>query len=578
MKRLISITLIFLSFFCFSQAQTTTSKADLYQKTFYVAPRLGYDFPSIKNSNPYVDYKGGLEFGLSADYYWKHWGLGVDFDYINNTAENTFPTTNLYQWWNGAPFSNFILSEDKIKRTFLGIGPDYRWKSKNDKMLVELNTRVGIGSVKGGRVNLLANGGGFNLSYQAGYNFKLKPAAKVQTKTTYFFSEKWGAHAGVYYLRHFGVNDYTEPGYISPTVYQDISSGFGSSSATSPTPAIVTSCGSSVTRRGHGCSVASVGVFAGVTYRLRTKDEKKDDKYSLVVTAKDKYTNQVIPYADVVVKNTAGNIIATAATNSFGVVIFDPIQPENYIIEGRLSNIDLAPSSALATEFVKGEPLQKEVLYTMLEFIVKGTVVECSSANGIERVKVTTEDKSNNAETSVYTNNNGQYALSLEGNKEYKIYGKKDMYMSQIETISTRGLNRSTTLFVKLEICMNEVNCDEALALKNLHYDVDQFTIRNDAKPQLDEVVQFMIDNPTVRLELSSHTDSRATSEYNQDLSQKRANAAVDYVVTQGISKSRITGIGFGESRLLNKCSDGVNCSEAKHQVNRRTEMKVSCK
>jgi len=76
---------------------------------------------------------------------------------------------------------------------------------------------------------------------------------------------------------------------------------------------------------------------------------------------------------------------------------------------------------------------------------------------------------------------------------------------------------------------------------------------------------------------VSSHTDSRGSDGYNQTLSQNRANAAVDYVVSQGIARSRIYGTGYGETRLLNTCADGVSCSEAQHQMNRRTEMKVIC-
>ena len=65
--------------------------------------------------------------------------------------------------------------------------------------------------------------------------------------------------------------------------------------------------------------------------------------------------------------------------------------------------------------------------------------------------------------------------------------------------------------------------------------------------------------------------------QYNKTLSQNRANAAVDYVVSQGIERNRISGMGYGETQLLNSCADGVTCSEAMHQINRRTEMKVIC-
>ena len=77
-------------------------------------------------------------------------------------------------------------------------------------------------------------------------------------------------------------------------------------------------------------------------------------------------------------------------------------------------------------------------------------------------------------------------------------------------------------------------------------------------------------------VELSSHTDSRASAEYNETLSQKRAQAAVDYIIARGIASNRITAQGYGESQLVNNCSDDVKCSEAEHQKNRRTEFKVT--
>jgi len=86
-----------------------------------------------------------------------------------------------------------------------------------------------------------------------------------------------------------------------------------------------------------------------------------------------------------------------------------------------------------------------------------------------------------------------------------------------------------------------------------------------------------MKDNPEVKVELASHTDSRASDSYNMTLSQNRANAAVEYLVAQGISRDRLIPVGYGERKLLNKCKDGVPCSEEEHQLNRRTEMKIIC-
>jgi outer membrane protein OmpA-like peptidoglycan-associated protein len=130
---------------------------------------------------------------------------------------------------------------------------------------------------------------------------------------------------------------------------------------------------------------------------------------------------------------------------------------------------------------------------------------------------------------------------------------------------------------VKLEICLEKADCGSSIKLKNINYDLDQYDIRTDAKPELNRLVQFMVDNPSVHVEVSSHTDSRGTAGYNQTLSQNRAKEAIAYVVSQGIPLYRITGIGYGESKLLNACLNGVQCSEIAHQLNRRTEMKVIC-
>ena len=84
-----------------------------------------------------------------------------------------------------------------------------------------------------------------------------------------------------------------------------------------------------------------------------------------------------------------------------------------------------------------------------------------------------------------------------------------------------------------------------------------------------------MNDNPLIIIELSSHTDSRASAKYNEQLSDKRAKSSAAYIVSKGISESRITGKGYGEYQLINNCADGMKCSEKEHQQNRRTEFKA---
>jgi outer membrane protein OmpA-like peptidoglycan-associated protein len=113
-------------------------------------------------------------------------------------------------------------------------------------------------------------------------------------------------------------------------------------------------------------------------------------------------------------------------------------------------------------------------------------------------------------------------------------------------------------------------------ALKNIYYDFDKSNIRPDAAKELDKLVALLNEYPSMRIELGSHTDSRGNDQYNQELSQRRANSAVAYLISKGIAKDRLAAKGYGESALLNKCANGVKCMESEHQANRRTEFKIN--
>jgi peptidoglycan-associated lipoprotein len=115
----------------------------------------------------------------------------------------------------------------------------------------------------------------------------------------------------------------------------------------------------------------------------------------------------------------------------------------------------------------------------------------------------------------------------------------------------------------------------DIITIENILYDLDKSDIRHDASLILDKLLKVLTDHPKMTIELRSHTDSRATAVYNLKLSDQRAKSAAAYLFSKGIAKDRIIGKGYGETMLLNKCSDGVSCTEAEHQVNRRTEFKV---
>jgi outer membrane protein OmpA-like peptidoglycan-associated protein len=114
------------------------------------------------------------------------------------------------------------------------------------------------------------------------------------------------------------------------------------------------------------------------------------------------------------------------------------------------------------------------------------------------------------------------------------------------------------------------------LALNPIYFDLDKSFIRPDAAVELDKVVKIMKEFPNMEIDVRSHTDSRATFNYNIKLSERRAKSTVQYLVDNGILRSRMTSKGYGETVLLNKCKDNVYCSEAAHQLNRRSEFIIT--
>jgi outer membrane protein OmpA-like peptidoglycan-associated protein len=103
-------------------------------------------------------------------------------------------------------------------------------------------------------------------------------------------------------------------------------------------------------------------------------------------------------------------------------------------------------------------------------------------------------------------------------------------------------------------------------------YAFDKYNLRPDAVVILNMIVKVMNDNPTLSIELGSHTDSRGNDDYNKRLSNKRAKSASDYIAKRITNPKRISYKGYGEAKLKNKCDDGVKCTPAQHQENRRTE------
>lgn len=551
------ITLVFIIFCQIINCQFRNTLYDNHQLT--ASLRGGLDFPSYDNQTQFIDYKYNMNLGASVDFYFNWIGLGVDFDYLRNITKNTYTTENLYN--GSAPLSIINLKENKVERYFLGIGPNFRYII-NDNLSLAFKLKGGISNIKGGETSLVSNS--YHLNYHNGYNEKNILTGKGQVELNWFFSEYVGLNVGGYYIQHFQAKDQINNNSVSGYIpFSESNNQYH-----------INPSASEIRNNSLNHEIHSVGVFAGLTFRIPTGGSNPD--YGLSVIAKDKETGLVLPDTFVeLYKN--GKRAYFARTNSQGVAFFKNIKPDNYEIKGSLYNIDLISNKAAKNEFVKNSTIKKEISTDPETFFVKGQVNICNSKNPLRDVTVVIR----NNETDIYhemkTDIDGKFYFKADKNSTYNIYGKKGNYFSQTETVTSQKVNRSDTLFLNLQVCMEETTCGKPINLKNIHYDLDKYFIREEAKAELNKLVQFMKDNPKINVELSSHTDSRASDDYNKTLSQNRANAAVDYLVSKGINKIRLKPIGYGETKLLNKCSNGVDCTEEQHQLNRRTEMKVIC-
>ncbi len=150
--------------------------------------------------------------------------------------------------------------------------------------------------------------------------------------------------------------------------------------------------------------------------------------------------------------------------------------------------------------------------------------------------------------------------------------GVRSMTPGVTDNLTAKNTMGSLLSNIELE----RAKLDKRIQVQNIYYDFDKWDIRPDAAERLDHVVTLMNDNPGLSVELGSHTDSRGDDDYNMELSDKRARSAVAYIVSEGIDSTRITAKGYGESQLVNRCRNGVNCSEEEHQRNRRTELRIT--
>ncbi|MGB1256620.1 MAG: OmpA family protein [Thiolinea sp.] len=245
--------------------------------------------------------------------------------------------------------------------------------------------------------------------------------------------------------------------------------------------------------------------------------------------------------------------------------------------------------------------LQKNILPERIEislaeqdfsFTFRGNILDRDNNEPVPGTKITVINTRSGEMKKLESDYNGDYSFKVVSGYEYDVVIDNRKYLKRYAhinycsdalkenqkycfsgfsgpTLDPKGGVTSANIFV------DKAEIGKKFSVKNIYYDYNKATLRDDALPNLRKLYHILDDNPQLIVELGSHADSRGSDKYNFDLSQKRAESAVNYVVEQGIANGRIEAKGYGESVLLNQCANGVKCSDVEHAKNRRTEFVI---
>ncbi len=312
-----------------------------------------------------------------------------------------------------------------------------------------------------------------------------------------------------------------------------------------------------------------------IAYFSRKEIPKPALKPMVKINVLDKYTSTPLPYVSVTLKDEKNNIVFQGMTDPNGILMVEDLPADNYRVQGILNEVTTTIAMIVKEEFSK-ELIEKTILHNDPRFTLSGIVTNSHNDLPVAGVKVTCDNTVLHKTNSKITTADGKFFFQLEQAGDFKVAGELQGWLSSEEIYeTTKGLDRSKDLYVKLKLSMQQPSAGAVIRLDKIYYDYDKSDIRPRSAEELDRLVKLMNDFPDMQIELSSHTDSRGSDAYNLKLSQSRANSAVSYILGKGIAKSRITAVGYGETRLVNGCSNGVNCTEAQHQENRRTEFQI---
>ncbi|MFV0590683.1 MAG: OmpA family protein [Draconibacterium sp.] len=285
------------------------------------------------------------------------------------------------------------------------------------------------------------------------------------------------------------------------------------------------------------------------------------DKQTIVIegVATDSITGELIAGVSLELIDESGTLIKTLRSGIGGSYEFEILKNKIFKIKAEKKNY-----RNVTREITYNSPdanVQLEGLYEL-----ELTVTSVDKDIFVNDFKVI-----NSTDGSTWNGKNGIATIYLAHNKVNSLLVGAEGFLYQRINVSTRGLQYG---LLEETVQLYPFVVDKAFELKNIYYALDKWDLTEASKLELNKLVSLMKENPEIKVDLNSHTDSRGSDQYNLVLSQKRSQSCEKYLIECGIPTDRIDPHGYGETQLINKCRNGVNCPEEMHQANRRTEIK----
>ncbi len=302
----------------------------------------------------------------------------------------------------------------------------------------------------------------------------------------------------------------------------------------------------------------------------------------------DRRTRQPMPGTVVELKDSLGNVLTSVTTGADGSYTVDLEPARNYTLAGatvgyRPAVSDLSSGPEVDTVFKQDLRLAQFADVTAWMHVTNAQTGEPLAdvsaqamdvpGGGLEVIKGS-------------TNAAGDLRQKLEGRAiddslvfrvkltKAGFFPKKGLFLYTV------GQNGEVAMHQIMDLAMEPIDIGaevgKAISINPIYFNSGKWDIRPDAATELDKVVAVLNENPTMEIELGSHTDSRGSDKANLSLSEKRAKSSAAYVISKGIAKGRIKGKGYGETKLLNGCGNGTKCTDEEHQMNRRTEFIIT--